>query len=105
MTSQKSLKNNVNANDFKRSLVGSILFPAIAFFVLFVFVTAPVIQYVTSESYLVAKEHNEQTMFLAPGSTFSYMFDLLPVGMLACGMLTALKSFGFLLSKKQVNVF
>ncbi|MBO5332901.1 MAG: hypothetical protein J6B37_02170 [Clostridia bacterium] len=104
MTSQKSL-NNVNANDFKRSLVGSILFPAIAFFVLFVFVTAPVIQYVTSESYLVAKEHNEYTMFLAPGSTFSYMFDLLPVGMLACGMLTALKSFGFLLSKKQVNVF
>lgn len=105
MTSQKSLKNNVNANDFKRSLVGSILFPAIAFFVLFVFVTAPVIQYVTSESYLVAKEHNEYTMFLAPGSTFSYMFDLLPVGMLACGMLTAVKSFGFLLSKKQVNVF
>ena len=48
MTSQKSLKNNVNANDFKRSLVGSILFPVIAFIVLFVFVTAPVIQYVTS---------------------------------------------------------
>ena len=105
MTSQKSLKNNVNANDFKRSLVGSILFPAIAFIVLFVFVTAPVIQYVTSESYLMEKVHNEYTMFLAPGSIFSYMFDLLPVGMLACGMLTALKSFGFLLSKKQVNVF
>ena len=105
MTSQKSLKNNVNTNDFKRSLVGSILFPAIAFIVLFVFVTAPVIQYVTSESYLLEKVHSEYTMFLAPGSTFSYMFDLLPVGMLACGMLTALKSFGFLLSKKQVNVF
>lgn len=105
MTSQKSLKNNVSANDFKRSLVGSILFPAIAFFVLFMFVTFPIIQYVTSESYLMEKIHNEYTMFLAPGSTFSYMFDLLPVGMLACGMLTALKSFGFLLSKKQVNVF
>ncbi len=105
MTSQKSLKNNVNTNDFKRSLVGSILFPAIAFFVLFVFVTFPVIQYVTSESYLVALEHNEYTMFLAPGSTFDFMFDLLPIGMVACGMLTAVKSFWFLLSKKQVNVF
>ncbi len=105
MTSQKSLKNNVNANDFKRSLVGSILFPAIALVVLFVFITCPVIQYVTSETYLMEKVHHEYTMFLAPGSTFSYMFDLMPIGMLACGMLTALKSFGFLLSKKQVNVF
>ncbi len=105
MTSQKSLKNNVNANDFKHSLVGSILFPAIAFFVLFMFVTVPVIDYVTGESYFVALEHNEYTMFLAPGSTFAYMFELLPVGMLICGMLTALKAFGFLLSKKQVNVF
>ena len=105
MTSQKSLKNSVNTNDFKRSLVGSILFPAIAFFVLFIFVTFPVIQYVTSESYLMANEHNEYTMFLAPGSTFMFMFDLLPIGMVACGMLTALKSFWFLLSKKQVNVF
>lgn len=105
MTSQKSLKNNVNANDFKRSLVGSILFPAIAFFVLFLFVTYPVISYVTSESYMVAKEHNEYTMFLAPGSTFMFMFELLPIGMVACGMLTAVKSFWFLLSKKQVNVF
>lgn len=105
MTSQKSLKNNVNANDFKHSLVGSILFPAIAFFVLFMFVTVPVIDYVTGESYFVALEHNEYTMFLAPGSTFAYMFELLPIGMLICGMLTALKAFGFLLSKKQVNVF
>ncbi len=104
MTSQKSL-NNVNVNDFKRSLKGSILFPAIALFVLFVFVTIPVIQYVTSETYLTSREHNEYTMFLSDGSTFYYMFDLLPVGMLICGMLTALKSFGFLLSKKEVNVF
>ncbi len=105
MTSQKSLKNSVNSNDFKRSLIGSLLFPAIACFVLFMFITFPVIQYVTSESYLVALEHNEYTMFLAPGSTFMFMFDLIPIGMVACGMLTAVKSFGFLLSKKQVNVY
>ena len=105
MTSQKSLKNNVNSNDFKRSFVGSILFPAIAFFVLFMFVTYPVIAYVTSQDFLLAKEHNEYTMFLAPGSTFMFMFELLPIGMVICGMLTALKSFWFLLSKKQVNVF
>ena len=105
MTSQKSLKNNVNTNDFKRSLIGSLLFPAIAFFVLFMFITFPVIQYVTSESYFVALEHNEYTMFLAPGSTFTFMFELIPIGMVACGMLTALKSFAFLLSKKHVNVY
>lgn len=104
MTSQKSLKNNVNCNDFKRSFIGSLLFPAIAFFVLFIFITFPVIRYVTSEAYILAKEHNEYTMFLAPGSTFMYMFDIIPVGMVICGMLTAAKSFGFLLSKKQVNV-
>ena len=104
MTSQKSLKNNVNSNDFKRSLIGSLLFPAIAFLVLFIFVTYPVIQYVTSESYFVALEHNEYTMFLTPGSTFAFMFEMLPIGMVICGMLTAVKSFWFLLSKKQVNV-
>lgn len=105
MTSQKSLKNNVNRNDFKRSFIGSLPFPAIAFLVLFIFVTIPVIQYVTSQDYFVAKEHNEFSMFLAPGSTFQYGFELLPVGMVICGMLTALKSFYYLLSKKQVNVF
>ncbi len=105
MTSQKSLKNNVNRNDFKRSLMGSFAFPAIAFLVLFIFLTIPVIQYVTSQDYLVAKEHNEFSMFLTPGSTFQYAFELLPIGMVVCGMLTALKSFYYLLSKKQVNVF
>ncbi len=105
MTSQKSLKNNVNSNDFKRSLLGSILFPAVAFIVLFVFLTIPIIQYVTDKDFLMQQVHNEVSMFLAPDSTFSYMFELLPIGMIACGMLTAAKSFNYLLSKKQVNVF
>ncbi len=104
MTSQKSL-NNVNRNDFKRSLVGSLPFPAIAFLVLFIMVTIPVIQFVTSEEFVRTTEHLEISMFLAPGSTFFYSFDFLPFGMVACGMLTALKSFYFMLSKKQVNVF
>ena len=104
MTSQKSL-NNVNRNDFKRSLLGSLPFPAIAFLVLFTMVTIPVIQYVTSEEFVRTTEHLEISMFLAPHSTFFYSFDLLPVGMVFCGMLTALKSFYFMLSKKQVNVF
>ena len=105
MTSQKSLKNNVNKNDFKRSLLGSLPFPAIALAVLFTMVTFPVISYVTSEDFLRAKEHLEYSMFLAPGSTFYFTFELLPVGMVLCGMLTALKTFYFMLSKKQVNVY
>ncbi|MBQ8766030.1 MAG: hypothetical protein IJZ16_04440 [Clostridia bacterium] len=105
MTSQKSLKNNVNKNDLRRSLIGSLPFPAIAFLVLFIFLTIPVIQYVTSEDFVMAKEHLEYSMFLAPESTFYYTFELLPVGMVACGILTAVKSFYYLLSKKQVNVY
>ncbi len=105
MTSQKSLKNNVNKNDFKRSLLGSLPFPLIALVLLFTMVTVPVFQYVTAEEFLMAKEHTEISMFLTEHSTFYYAFDLLPIGMVICGMLTALKSFSFMLSKKQVNVF
>ncbi len=105
MTSQKSLKNNVNVNDFKRSLVGSILFPAIAFLVLFFSLTVPVIQYVTSQEFIMSKEHNEISLFVEESSTFNYAFELLPIGMIICGMLTAAKSFSYLLSKKQVNVY
>jgi hypothetical protein len=104
MTSQKSL-NNVNKNDFKRSLLGSLPFPAIAFLVLFVLVSIPVFEYVTDIDFKLSTEHMEYSMFLAPGSTFFFYFDFLPVGMVFCGMLTALKSFYYLLSKKQVNVF
>lgn len=105
MTSQKSLKNNVNLNDFKRSLLGSILFPAIALIVLFITMTAPVISYVTSEEFLMTKDHTEISMFISPISDIGYMFSILPIGMVICGMLTAVKSFYFMLSKKQVNVF
>ncbi len=105
MTSQKSLKNNVNGNDFKRSFIGSIVFPAIAFFVLFFFMTVPIINYVTSEEFFSTREHLEVSMFLARGSLFNTIFELVPIGMILCGMLTAFKSFSYLLSKKQVNVF
>ncbi len=104
MTSQKSL-NNVNKNDFKRSFLGSLPFPAIAFAVLFIFVTIPVFSYVNDNAFKLATEPLEYSMFLAPHAMFYYSFWALPVGMVACGMLTALKSFYFMLSKKQVNVF
>ena len=104
MTSQKSL-NNVNKNDFVRSLKDSILFPAIAFVVLFVLVTVPVFQYVTMPEFLMEREHTEVSLYLTENSFFYYSFDMLPIGMIICGMLTALKSFYFMLTKKQVNVF
>ncbi len=105
MTSQKSL-NNVNRNDFVRSLKESLLFPVIAFVVLFFTMTAPVIDYVTKEDFLMQTVHNEISVFLPQSSSFFYMFaEIVPAGMVACGMLTAAKSFYYLLSKKQVNVF
>lgn len=105
MTSQKSLKNNVNLNDFKRSLLGSILFPAIALVVLLISFTFPVISYVTSEEFKMLMEHEEVSMFVSDYSLGSDMFTLFPIGMVLCGMMTAIKSFYYMLSKKQVNVF
>ena len=105
MTSQKSLKNNVNLNDFKRSLTGSLLFPIIAFLVLFFMVTVPVIAYVNTEDFIKTPIHPELQMFLGPGSTFAYSPELMFMGMVFCGALVAVKSYFFLVSKKQVNVF
>lgn len=105
MTSQKSLKNNVNENDFKRSLTSSLLFPIIAFLVLFFMVTVPIISYVNTEDFIKTPIHPELQMFLGPGSTFDYSPELMFMGMVFCGMLTAIKSYFFLMSKKQVNVF
>lgn len=105
MTSQRFSRNKVNTKDFRRSLLGSLPFPAIVFLVLLIYLTIPVIQYVTSEEYAMAREHLEYSMFLAPESTFYYTFELLPIGMVFCGILTAVKSFYYLLSKKQVNVY
>lgn len=105
MTSQKSLKNNVNLNDFKRSLTGSLLFPIIAFLVLFFMVTVPVISYVNTEDFIKTPVHPELQMFLGPGSTFAYSPELMFMGMVFCGALVAVKSYFFLVSKKQVNVF
>ena len=51
------------------------------------------------------REHTEVSLYLAVNSFFYYSFDMLPIGMIICGMLTALKSFYFMLTKKQVNVF
>ncbi len=105
MMSQKSLKNNVNLNDFKRSLLGSILFPAIALVVFLIGMTFPVLSYVTSDEFLSTPVHDEVSLFLPDGSMFSYSFFLLPFGMVICGMMTAIKSFYFMLRKNQVNVF
>lgn len=103
--SQKSLKNNVKLNDFKRSLTGSILFPAIALVVFMITMTIPVISYVTSDEFLSTKEHFEISMFLSPTSIFTELAMLFPIGMVLCGILTAVKSFYYMLSKKQVNVY
>ena len=105
MTSQKSLKNNVNFNDFKRSLKGSLLFPSIALVVLLISFAFPVILYVTSEEFQMMMSHEEVSMFVASNSLGSDLFTLFPMGMVICGMMTAIKSFYYMLRKNQVNVF
>ena len=96
MTSQKSLKNNVNFNDFKRSLNGSLLFPAIALVVLLISFTFPVILYVTSEEFQMMMTHEEVSIFAADNSLGRELFTLFPMGMVICGMMTAIKSFYYM---------
>ncbi len=102
MTSQKSLKNNVNFNDFKRSFKENIWLPMVAFVVLFVWVTFPVIEYVTDKEFVLTPIHNELQVFIEHTSIGMTAFC---TGMVFCGVLTALKCFYFLFSKKQVNVY
>lgn len=104
MTSQKSLKNKVNAKDFLRSLAGSLLFPAIALIVLIAGVTGPVIAEIVSPEHK-AQMANAVSYFLSDSSMFYYMTNMLQAGMVICGMLTAVKQFYFVMSKKQVNVY
>lgn len=105
MTSQKSLKNNVNFNDFKRSLKGSLPFPAIAFAVLIAFTVFPVVGYFYNTTRQPGEAYDLVYIFFDSSSLFYTAFELLQVGMVLCGMMTAAKSFYFLLSKKQVNVY
>lgn len=105
MTSQKSLKNNVNLNDFKRSLKGSLPFPAIALAVLIVFAVFPVVGYFYDTTRQPGTPYDLVYIFFDSSSLFYSSFELLQVGMVLCGMMTAAKSFYFFLSKKQVNVY
>ena len=105
MTSQKSLKNNVNFNDFKRSLKGSLPFPAIALAVLIVFAVFPIVGYFYNTTRQPGTPYDLVYIFFDSSSLFYTAFELLQVGMVLCGMMTAAKSFYFLLSKKQVNVY
>ncbi len=105
MTSQRFSKNDVTLGDFKRSLIESLPFPIIAFLSLFLFMTVPVITYVTSDEFLSERVHSEASLFLADTSIFAFVFELVPVCMIFCGMLVAFRSFNFLLSKSKVNVY
>ena len=105
MTSQKSLKSNVDFNDFKRSLGGSLLFPAIAFVVIFFCATAGIIDFFYGQTRDGVIKSDYVYIFFTQTSMFYSAFEMLQTGMVLCGMMTAAKSFYFLLSKKQVNVY
>ena len=102
MTSQKSLKNKVNANDFLRSFVAILPFAVIAFVFLFVGLALPVMTYLHSQDYLTSSIHNEILLFTGRGML---SIEVLQIGMVLCGMLMALRQFSFLQSKKSVNVY
>ena len=104
MTSQRSLRDNIKANDFKRSLRSCAVFPFVASLTVFVVMTVPVLNFViTGEAKL--RGYTPYTMFVAPGSVLSNPFELLTIIMLVFGMITSIKHFYFLLIKKQVNLY
>lgn len=105
MTSQKSLKNNARTKDFLRSLANGWIFPAIALIVLFFISTYPVIKYVTSEQFVMSKVHNEISVFLTEEASYILGFSLLTVGMVLCGIMTAVRLFSFMMRKNRTNVY
>lgn len=105
MMSQKSLKNNVNFNDFKISLKAPFIYPLIALAVLLFSETFPVIQYIFSKEFITGDRKIAHQIFLSPNSILAYNVDFLFMGMFFCGLLTAFELFRFLISKKHVNVF
>ena len=105
LTVLPSLKNNVNFNDFKRSLNGSLPFPIIAFIILIAFTVFPVVDYFYNTTRQSGTPYSLVYIFFDSSSLFYTAFELLQVGMVLCGMMTAAKSFYFWLSKKQVNVY
>ena len=105
MTSQKSLKNNVRTKDFLRSLADSWIFPAIALIVLFFISTYPVIKYVTSEQFVMSKVHNEISVFLTEEASYILAFSYLTIGMVMCGIMTAVRLFSFMMRKNRTNVY
>lgn len=106
MTSQKSLKNNARTKDFLRSLANGWIFPAIALIVIFLISTYPVIQYVTSEQFVMSKVHNEISVFLTEEASYILGgFSFLPAGMVLCGIMTAVRLFSFMMRKNRTNVY
>ena len=104
MTSQKSLSSNVYTKDFLRSLVSALLFPAIAFIVLNLFVAVPVIVEIVNPLNR-ASFTDTVSYFLSYWSAFYDDSEFMSIGMVLCGMLTAVKLFYFVMRKKQVNVY
>lgn len=105
MTSQKSLKNNVNFKDFLRSLREAAIPSVLAFFVLFFAVAYPVINYIGTKTFKQEIEHKRVLMFLGDYTIFAEEPNLLTFGMFGLGVLTAFLLFTFLTRKNQVNVY
>ncbi len=101
MKSLNEGKRSAAYNDFRRSLSGSLLFPAITLFILLTCFTYPLIL----DGLRLNEQYYEAIMinFVPDGS--SMIVPLVQMGMVLCGMLTAVKSLSFLMNKAKVNLF
>lgn len=103
MTSPKYSNKRAYVKDFLRSFAKAWVFPAVALIVLFSASTFPVISYVTTKEFKTTYIHNEISLFI--DGFFSMSETLLPMGMVLCGIMTAIFLFSYSMSKKKVNVF
>ncbi len=101
MKSLNEGKRSAAYNDFRRSLLGSLLFPAITLFILLTCFAYPLIL----DGLRLNEQYYEAIMinFVPDGS--SMIVPLVQMGMVLCGMLTAVKSLSFLMNKAKVNLF
>ncbi len=104
MSLHSSFKNETNIKDFKRSLLNSIFFPAITLIVMFFSVAWPVVDEVARKPQITELFNRITLMRFIPNES-EFLMPLIQIGFVLCGMLTAAKSLGFLMSKSKSNVY
>lgn len=103
MTSLRYSNDKADKKDFIRSFLKAIPYSVIALLVLSSYFVMPVVQYVTSKEFKQMSGPKNIISFFGTDAVISA--EYLHMGMVCCGILTAIVLFRFMFTKKSVNVY